>query len=116
MKFYHYPRCSTCRKAHKWLQERGINVEVIDIVEAPPSKAQLEQIRKLSDLPVRKLFNTSGQVYREGGYSARLETMTDKQAIAELASNGKLIKRPLLVGEGLALVGFKSDQYAKAFA
>lgn len=111
MKFYQYPRCSTCRKAQNWLQEHGVEVESIDIVETPPSKAQLDEIRKLSGLPVRKLFNSSGQVYREGGYSTRLESMTDKQAIAELAANGKLIKRPLLVGKGVALVGFKLEQY-----
>jgi arsenate reductase len=114
MKFYQYPRCSTCRKAQKWLDDHGVDVDAIDIVRSPPSRAQLEKARKLSGLGVSKLFNTSGQAYREGGYSARLKTMTDKQALSELASNGKLIKRPLLVGDGFALVGFKAEQYAEA--
>ncbi len=113
---YHYPRCGTCKKALKWLEQNGVEAELIDIVEKPPSKKLLTRVLKESGLPVRKLFNTSGQLYREGDYKARLETMSESQALDELAAHGKLIKRPLVVGDGVALVGFREADYAEALA
>lgn len=110
-KLFHYPNCSTCKKALKWARAKGIDFDVIDIVENPPSKAQLKSAMQLADVPVRKLFNTSGQVYRQGDYKAKLETMTDAQAIAELAAQGKLIKRPLVIGKTFALIGFKEPDW-----
>jgi arsenate reductase len=112
-KLFHYPGCSTCKKARKWLDAHGIAVEAIDIVEHPPSRRQLETALRLSGLPVRKLFNTSGQSYREGGWRDRLPASTQAQALAALAADGKLIKRPLLLGDGFALVGFRESEYAE---
>jgi len=86
----------------------------VHIVEHPPSKRVLATVLKESGLEIRKLFNTSGVVYRQGDYKEKLKTMSDKEAIAELSAQGKLIKRPLLVGDGVHLVGFKEDAYQDA--
>src|SRR3978361_1197504 len=103
---YQYPQCSTCRKALKWLAARGIAFESIDIVQNPPSKAELRQALKGAAIPLRKLFNTSGVSDREGRLGGRLVTMTEADAIDALAKDGKLIKRPIVLGKGVALVGF----------
>lgn len=112
---YHYPACGTCKKAIKWLKEHGVEHQLVDIVENPPSQKLLTSILKETGLPVTKLFNTSGQLYREGGYKERLQTMSEKEAVSELAAHGKLIKRPLVVGEGAHLVGFKEAEYEAVF-
>jgi arsenate reductase (glutaredoxin) len=111
---YQYPKCSTCRKALAWLARHGVAYESIDLVKAPPSPAVLARAMKDAGVPVRKLFNTSGESYRAGNFKAKLETMSDAEAIAALAADGKLIKRPLVVGDGLALVGFAEDAWAAA--
>ena len=108
---YHYPQCSTCKKALKWLAAHDVAVELIDIVQHPPSKAELREVLKAAGIPLRKLFNTSGVSYREGGFGERLKTMTEVEAIDALAKDGKLIKRPLVLGKGLALVGFDEGAY-----
>ncbi|HSC87786.1 MAG TPA: Spx/MgsR family RNA polymerase-binding regulatory protein, partial [Polyangiaceae bacterium] len=113
-KLYHYPRCSTCRKARAWLDAHDVTVELIDIVENPPSREVLALVMRHADLPVAKLFNTSGELYRAGNYKERLKTMDKAEALAELAAQGKLIKRPLLVGDGVALVGFREAEYERA--
>jgi arsenate reductase (glutaredoxin) len=113
---YHYPRCSTCKKALKWLEARGIEAKLIDIVASPPPRKVLAEALEASGLPVQKLFNTSGELYRAGNYKQRLANMSEAEALAELAQHGKLIKRPLLVGNGVALIGFREADYAKAFA
>lgn len=110
-KIYQYAKCSTCRKATKWLVANGIDHESIDIVTAPPSKATLKKVQKLAGVPITKLFNTSGQSYRQGGFKAKLPAMTDDEAFAALAADGKLIKRPLLLGDGVALIGFKEADW-----
>lgn len=114
MIIYHYPKCSTCRKALKFLKEAGIDFEAKDIVTKPPSKSVLKKARKLSAIPLHKLFNTSGQSYRDGGFKEKLPTMSDEQAFTALASDGKLIKRPLVIGDDFALVGFREDQWRAA--
>ena len=111
---YHYPSCSTCKKALKWLSSHDIPFEPIHIVDHPPSKAELRQVLKNAGVPLRKLFNTSGVSYREGGFSERLATMSEAEAIDALASDGKLIKRPLLLGNGVTLVGFDESAYSRA--
>ena len=113
-KLFHYPGCSTCRKARKWLDAEGVEVELVDIVESPPSKKELSAVLSRAGVPVRKLFNTSGQRYREGGYRDRVGAMSDAEAIGELAAHGKLIKRPVLLGDDVALVGFQEDAWKKA--
>jgi arsenate reductase len=112
---FHYPACSTCKKALKWLDTHGVAHDRIHIVDTPPSIAQLRQALRLSALPIAKLFNTSGASYRDGDFKSRLPTMTEDQALAALAADGKLIKRPLVLGDGFALVGFRDADYAARF-
>lgn len=116
---YHYPRCSTCKKALKWLAAHDVPVTLVDIVAAPPSRNVLAETLKTAGVPVQKLFNTSGELYREGNYKERLASLSEGQALAELAEHGKLIKRPLVVGtlgkRRIALVGFREAEYAEIF-
>jgi len=110
IQIYSYARCTTCRKALKWLQDNHIDYKLIDIVQSPPSKDILrDAIKQLGDR--KKLFNTSGLSYRNLG-SEVVKSMNDVQAIEALASDGKLIKRPfLLTGTGEVLTGFKIDSW-----
>lgn len=103
---YHYPKCSTCRNARKWLDVRGIPYDAIDIVETPPSAATIKRLHQQSELPLAKFFNTAGESYRAGGFKDKLKTMSDREAYAALAADGKLIKRPLVDASGTTLVGF----------
>lgn len=114
MVVYQYPKCGTCRKALKFLEAEGVEHQTKDIVESPPSKALLRKVYKRSGLPVRKFFNTSGQSYRQGGFKEKLETMSEDEALTALATDGKLIKRPLVVAEDFVLVGFREDQWRAA--
>ncbi len=116
LKVYQYPKCSTCRKALAFLDAHGVEHERIDIVTKPPSKAELRKALTLSGLPVKKLFNTSGQSYREGRFGERLGTMSENEALDALARDGKLIKRPLVFGDDFALVGFDEAAYRARFA
>lgn len=111
---YHYPKCSTCRKALAWLDAHGVAHQRVDIVTSPPSKAVLARAQKTAGVAIKKLFNTSGESYRNGKFGDKLPTMSDADALAALAADGKLIKRPLLVGDGVALVGFQEDAWAAA--
>jgi len=111
VRVFHYPQCSTCKKALKWLTEQRIAFEPVDIVQKPPTKTELRAAWKQSGLPLRKLFNTSGVSYREGNFGERLTTMTDSEAIDALAADGKLIKRPLVLGQKTVLVGFNEQAY-----
>lgn len=111
---YAYPGCSTCRSARRWLDERGVAYRLHDLGAAPPELEALQEIHRRSGLPVRKLFNTSGQSYRAGGWSQRLPALDDAAALAELARDGMLVKRPILVTGGAVLVGFSADAYARA--
>jgi arsenate reductase len=111
---YQYPSCSTCKKALAWLKANGVAVTSIDIVGKPPSRAELEGVQKLAGVPVKKLFNIAGASYRDGDFKTKLPSLTDAQAFAALAKDGKLIKRPLLVGDGFALVGFDEGAWREA--
>lgn len=113
IKVYRYPKCGTCRKALAWLDDRGVTYEAVDIVHSPPSRAELEELYRRSGLPIRKLFNTSGVSYREGGYGKRLPHMSEAEALDALARDGKLIKRPIVVAPRAVLVGFDEASYAK---
>lgn len=112
---YHYPNCSTCKKALAWLDAHEIEHTRVDIVKQPPSVTVLKQARELSGAPLKKLFNTSGLVYRGEDWKSRIDTVSDAEALEALSANGKLIKRPLLVGDDVALIGFKEDAYAATF-
>jgi arsenate reductase len=109
---YQYPKCSTCRNALKWLDQHGVDYEKTDLVATPPSLADLRDLHKRSGLPVGKLFNTSGESYRSGNFKEKLATMTEAQALAALAADGKLIKRPIVDTGTTVLVGFQADSYA----
>lgn len=111
LRVYHYPQCSTCKKAIKWLAAHGVAIELVHIVEHPPSKAELRAALEGAGIPLKKLFNTSGASYREGGFGERLPTLTEAEAIDALAKDGKLIKRPVVLGKGVALVGFDEQAY-----
>ena len=113
--FIEYPKCSTCRKAKKWLDEHGVAYEDRHIVEANPSADELRAWQAQSGLPVRRFFNTSGKLYRELGVKARLDAgMTDDEAFGMLAQDGMLVKRPLVVGDGFVLVGFREAEWEQA--
>ena len=111
---YIYQKCSTCRDAIKWLDGHGIPYQSKPIRETPPSERELRAALKLMDGNIRRLFNTSGMDYRAQGLAERLPQMTEDEAIALLAGNGNLVKRPLVIGNGLALAGFKPEHWSKA--
>jgi arsenate reductase len=113
-KVFHYPSCSTCRKALEWLDARGVTYEAVDIVEAPPKKADLQRALK-SGVPLKRLFNTSGQSYRQGGWGQRIAGLSEADALAALTADGKLIKRPFVLVGDRALVGFDEATYAATF-
>ncbi|WP_163654895.1 arsenate reductase family protein [Listeria sp. PSOL-1] len=115
IKFYWYPKCSTCRKAKGWLEENNIQIEAIDLVETPPIIAELETYWQKSGLPLRRFFNTSGIKYRELGLKDKLEQMTNAEALSLLASDGKLIKRPLTTDGSRVTLGFKEDEFEKTW-
>ncbi len=112
---YHYKGCSTCRKALRWLDEHGIEIQRVDIVSTPPDRAGLEQAWRRSGLPLRRLFNTSGQSYRQGAFKDRLSGMSEAAQLDALAADGKLIKRPLVVAGTGTLVGFREADWAVFF-
>lgn len=117
IKIYSYPKCSTCRKAIKFLENAGVAFETLDITVNPPSRSELANMLENSGGDLRKLFNTSGLVYRELQLSAKLPTMSTEDAMKLLASNGKLVKRPFLVVNGSPVaVGFNEVQWKKLLA
>ena len=111
MKVYHYPKCSTCRNALKWLDAHRVKYESQDLVADVPSKAKLTDMFKRSGLPIAKFFNTSGESYRNGGFKDRLKSMTEAEALAALAADGKLIKRPIVDAGDTVLVGFNEEAF-----
>jgi arsenate reductase len=115
LKVYHYAKCSTCRKARAFLDKKGVEYEAVDIVLEPPSQKQLKDAMKKSGLPIKKMFNTSGQSYRDGKFGERLPNLSEGEALAALAADGKLIKRPLVLGDDFALVGFDEPTYRARF-
>lgn len=115
IKIYHYERCSTCRKAIKYLEVNEIPYKAISIVETPPTTAELGIALKDLGGELRKLFNTSGLVYREMKLSQKIKTMDEKEAIELLHANGKLIKRPFVLTEDITIVGFKEADWDKVF-
>ena len=112
-KLYCYPRCTTCKKAVKWLEENGIDYEYKHIVEETPSKEDIKKYYKESGLPLKRFFNTSGNVYKELNLKEKLTEMSEDEQFELLASNGMVLKRPLLVGKDFVLVGFKEAEWAE---
>jgi arsenate reductase len=114
-KVYQYAKCSTCRKALAFLKAQGVDYDSVDIVTRPPPRKTLKDALRLSGLPIQKLFNTSGQSYRDGNFGQRLKSMSEAEALEALAADGKLIKRPLVIGDDFALVGFDENAYRRRF-
>lgn len=111
---YHYPGCSTCRRARKWLDGQGIAYKMVHLAETPPSAKVLADVWNRSGLPLKKFFNTSGQSYRGGGFKDRLGTMSEDEKLSSLSADGMLIKRPILDhGDGV-LVGFREEAWAQS--
>lgn len=113
-KVYCYSKCSTCKKALKWLDENGIEYQMIDIKEKNPDEKTLRRLHKKSGLPLKKFFNTSGQLYREMELSKKLPDMSEDEMFALLASDGMLVKRPLLITKDRVLTGFKEADWKEA--
>ena len=111
LKFICYPKCTTCQKARKWLDENNIAYEFRDIKLENPSIEELTAWYKLSDLPLRKFFNTSGLLYKSMELKTKLPYMTDEEMLALLATDGMLVKRPLAIGDDFVLVGFKEAEW-----
>ncbi|MBE5960930.1 MAG: arsenate reductase family protein [Lachnospiraceae bacterium] len=113
MKVYQYPKCSTCKKALKWLDDQGISYEAIHIAESNPTKEELKAYYELSGQPLKKFFNTSGLKYKELGLKDRLKDMSEDEQLELLATDGMLVKRPLCITENNVLIGFKEDEWSE---
>jgi arsenate reductase len=113
--FYWYPKCTTCRKAKKWLEDHQIDFHEIHIVDHPPTKEELETLWRKSGLELKKFFNTSGKKYRELGVKDRLKTASEDELLELLASDGMLIKRPIVTDGTHVTVGFREDEFEKTW-
>ena len=111
--FICYPKCTTCQKARKWLDENNIEYEFRDIKLENPSLEELTDWYKLSGLPLRKFFNTSGLLYKSMELKTKLPNMTDEEMLVLLATDGMLVKRPLAIGDDFVLVGFKEAEWVE---
>ena len=111
MLFLEYPKCSTCRKAKKWLDENGIAYEDRHIIEENPTKEELKEWYEKSGLHLNRFFNTSGMKYRELKLKDRLPDMSEDEQLTLLATDGMLVKRPLVIGDDFVLTGFKEQQW-----
>jgi arsenate reductase len=111
MLFLCYPKCTTCQKAKLWLEERGAAFDMRHIKEENPSAEELALWWKKSGLPLKKFFNTSGLQYKSLALKEKLPSMSEEEQLALLASDGMLVKRPILVGEDFVLVGFRPEQW-----
>lgn len=113
IKFICYPKCTTCQKAKKWLDDNKIEYELRDIKEENPTFEELTAWYKQSGLPLKKFFNTSGLLYKSMELKDKLPTMTEEEQLKLLASDGMLVKRPLVIGEDFVLVGFKESEWSE---
>lgn len=111
LKFYAYKGCDGCRKARKWLAERGVEFEELAIRETPPTVAELRKVLTSYEGRMNRLFNTAGCDYRGMGMKDRLPSMSEKEALDLLSEHGNLVKRPILVGKNVALAGFKVAEW-----
>ncbi len=111
MLFIEYPKCTTCKKAKKYLQEKGLELEERHIVENNPTAEELKKWIEMSGYPVKKFFNTSGMKYRELGLKDKLPEMSDEEKIELLATDGMLVKRPILIDGDRVLVGFREKEW-----
>ena len=114
LKFICYPKCTTCQKARKWLDDNKIEYEYRDIKLDNPTLYELTEWYKKSGLPLKKFFNTSGLLYKSLDLKNKLPTMSENEMLKLLASDGMLVKRPLLIGDSFVLVGFKEAEWSAA--
>ncbi len=114
MIFLCYPKCTTCQKARKWLDANGIAYEERHIAEQNPSAAELRTWHERSGLPLRRFFNTSGMLYRSMALKDKLPGMSEEEQLALLATDGMLVKRPMLISDRFVLIGFKESDWAAA--
>lgn len=113
MLFIEYPKCSTCKKAKKWLDDHGTCYHDRNIVKENPTKEELKTWFQKSDYPLKRFFNTSGILYKEYGLAKKLPSMSEEEQLDLLASNGMLVKRPILISDDKILVGFKEEEWKK---
>ena len=113
IKFICYPKCTTCQKAKKWLDENNIEYELRDIKLCNPTKQEITQWHAKSSLPLKKFFNTSGLIYKSMALKDKLPLMTENEMTTLLATDGMLVKRPLLIGEDFVLIGFKESEWTQ---
>ncbi|TMU84491.1 arsenate reductase family protein [Bacillus sp. BHET2] len=115
LSFYSYPKCGTCQKAKKWLEEVPITLTEIHIVENPPSKEELKSLYEKSGLPLKKFFNTSGKKYRELGLKDKVNSASDDELLEILSTDGMLIKRPITTDGNKVTVGFKEETFEETW-
>ena len=113
IKFICYPKCTTCQRAKKWLDDNKIEYELRDIKLYNPTLEELSEWYQKSGLPLKKFFNTSGLLYKSLDLKSKLPEMSNDEMLKLLATDGMLVKRPLLIGDDFVLVGFKEDEYGK---
>ena len=114
IKFICYPKCTTCQKAKKWLDDNSVEYELRDIKLDNPSLEELTEWYRKSELPLKKFFNTSGLLYKSLELKNKLPAMSDDEMLKLLSSDGMLVKRPILVGDNFVLVGFKENEWTQA--
>lgn len=115
MKVYCYERCSTCKKALKWLDDNGITYELIDIKGNNPTAEELKDYYKKSGQPLKKFFNTSGRIYKDMKLKDKLPEMSEEEQFTLLATDGMLVKRPLVIGDDFVLFGFRQQEWENQF-
>ena len=115
MKYICYPKCSTCKKAQAWLDQKGLAYELRDIKEDKPSREELVEWYQKSGLPLKRFFNTSGLQYKALGLKDKLPAMSEEEQLDLLATDGMLVKRPIIVGDDFVLVGFKEAEWIEVF-
>ncbi|MBQ1398500.1 MAG: arsenate reductase family protein [Clostridia bacterium] len=113
MLFICYPKCSTCQRAKVWLEQNGIQFDLRDIKQERPTYDELVSWHRASGLPLRRFFNTSGTLYKSMQLKEKLPGMTEEEQLRLLATDGMLVKRPILVGEGFVLIGFKENEWSE---
>ncbi|MDE5772418.1 MAG: arsenate reductase family protein [Ruminococcus sp.] len=111
MLYVYYPKCSTCKKAQKWLDDNGVEYETRDIKENNPSYEELKEWYNKSGLPLKKFFNTSGLLYRSMNLKDKLPEMSEEEQLELLATDGMLVKRPIVITEDTVLVGFREKEW-----
>ena len=113
LKFICYPKCTTCQRAQKWLEDKGLKYELRDIKADNPTLEELTEWHQKSGLPLKRFFNTSGLLYKSLDLKNRLFDMSKDEQLGLLSTDGMLVKRPILIGDGFVLVGFKESEWEK---